>query len=349
MGKYHCEPTKENAILLKMMGKIQEGTRMIGEEGGLFIFQRAVDDVFFRKDLVDFAINYTPRALNYATFLKWLSDNKTERHLIGGSFEKQIKWQEVFYQKFYGKNFQIDRKKILVDARRLPAIKKALEVGCVNYAMIKVVPENISEKETQMTGAEFAFERFAKPLKKDGFRIWEETGTERWTGFTLAELLKRCNPAEPEEFDAEALKKDWIAEEIRVIDKKGPAPKVKPGEVEIIFTNNLPNIPSDQKIVNKDGEVVSPDDRSDISAIANKVRVLSHEEGIILASQLYAKDKIYLAPNTWEWRRDVIDHRDKKTMPPVSAASANSNDDELYLGSSNADNSDDYVRLRVRL
>ena len=343
-------PTEEELELCKKMGTVHEASRRIIEGGGFFIFQEVIDTPAFRDDLIAFARNYVPSALNYAALLKWLQDNNLERFIRSGSLEKSIKEQEAFYQRFYGNDFRINRKKISIDARRLPAIKAGLEAGCLNYVLLKVTPETLSEAEAQMTGAEFFFERIMKQRKNSGFRIWAETGTDRWTKLTLAELLQRCNPAEPEEFDAESFERDWVVEEKSVIEKKVPAPKVKAGSVEIVFTSNLVDIPSDQKIVNKDGKIVEPSNRSYVSAIARKVRVLSHEEGIILESQSHVNDgKAYLAPNTWEWRRDLILHEDKDANPVCSVASARSHGGGFYLHSSSADGFCSYYRLRLAL
>jgi hypothetical protein len=165
----------------------------------------------------------------------------------------------------------------------------------------------------------------------------------------LTELLHRCNPAEPEEFNVLDFKKNWHDEVARVISEKGSVPRLEAGIVEMIFTSDLADIASNQIIVNKNGEIVMPDDRSYISAVAKNVRVLSHDEGIILASQLVVKDKTYIARNTWEWRRDVVDHRDKETSPPVSVAIADSGGSEFGLNSSSADSSNGYNRLRLAL
>ncbi len=341
------QPTEDELELSKRITTVNEAQRRIIEGGGFSIFQMVIDNPLFRKDLIAFARNYVPSALNYDALLKWLQNNKLEKHFQGGSLEKQIKAQEKFYQQLYYKSFRINRKKIFVDARRLPAIKAGLEAGCLNYAMIKAMPKTVNGL---MTGAEFFYELIAGMLKKDGLIIWAENGTDRWTKLELRELLRRCNPTETEEFDARALKNDWAAEVTRVIKKKCQAPKVEAGMVEIIFTSNLVDIPSNQVIVNKNGEIVEPDDRSYISAVAKNIRVLSHEEGIILASQLFVENKkAYLAPSTWEWRRDVVDHRDKGTNPPVSVAGAHSGGSGFGLVSSDADDSGSDGRLRLAL
>ncbi len=308
----------------------------------------SIQDVIDGKLSISFTHVVKTDSLNMKQLLSWLRKNKLDSKLPGG-LEKQIAEQVKFYRNFYGKNSLVDTAKIRVDARRLPAIKAGLEAGCLNYAMLKVMPDVLSKVEAQMTSAEFFYEKLAKPLKKDGFKIWAENGTDRWTKLTLAELLQRCNPVEPEEFDSEAFRRDWISEEIRVIEKRGSSPKVEAGTVELIFTSNLPDIPSEQRIVSKSGESVTLDDRSYVSAIAKNVRVLSHEEGIILASQLYASGKTCLARNTWEWRRDVVDHRDKGTKPGVSVAAANSDDSEFLLSSIGAGYSSSDCRVRLAL
>ncbi len=340
--------TQEEIELSKKMSTVDEARRRIIEGGGFFIFQNIIDIPTFRDDLVKFARSYVPSSLNYAALLKWFQANNLERYLQTGSLEKQIKAQENFYQRFYSKEFRIQRKKIFVDSRRLPAIKAGLEAGCINQAIIKATPDVLTEAEAQMTGAEFFYERLAKPLKKDGFKIWAETGTDRWTKLTLVELLQRCNPTEPEEF-SETFQEDWVTDEMRVIGEKNGPSKITACAVEIVFTSNEADIPRDQKIVNKNGEMVELANRSYVSAITKKVRVVSHEEGIILACQLYAKDKTYLALNTWEWRRDVVDHRDKSAKPSVSVASADSDGSEFSLYSDGADNSYGGSRLRLAL
>ncbi len=342
-------PTLEEIEFSKRAGTVHEAERRIINAGGFDLFQRTIDDPMFLADLLKFHRTYVPSALGYAAFLKWLQDNKLEKHLVGGGLEKQITQQETFYQKFYGKKFKIDRKKIFVDPSRLPAIKAGLEAGCINCVLAKATPNTLTETEAQMTEAEFFFERLMSPLKEDGFKIWAETGTDRWTKLTLAELLHRCNPAEPEELDAEAFKKDWVAEEMRLVSQKGSAPKVQAGMVEIIFTSSAVDIPHDQTIVSKDGAIVKPDDPSYVSAIANKVRVISHAEGSILASQMYAKNKTLIASNTWEWRRDLVKHDDKDINTPCSVALALSSGSEFSLDSSHADFSAGYFRLRLAL
>jgi hypothetical protein len=118
-----------------------------------------------------------PKSFNFKQFLSWLRKNNLDSKLSGGLLD-QIVEQEKFYQKYCRDTFYIDRNKIRIDVRRLPAIKAGLEAGCLNYALIKVTPKILSEVEAKMTGAEFFFERLAKSLKKDGFKIWAETGTD---------------------------------------------------------------------------------------------------------------------------------------------------------------------------
>ena len=300
-----------------------------------------VQDVIDGKISLSFAPVSTPTQLSFKQLLSWLRKNNLDLKLSGG-LEGQLAEQEVFYQNVCGKSFYLDRKKISVDVRRLPAIRAGLESGCLNYALV------YSTTESQMTDTEFAFERIMKPLKKDGLKLWAETGTDRWTNLTLAELLQRCNSVELEDFDIEAFKQDWVAEVIRA-SGGGLQPKRTTGKLEIIFTSNAVDISSNQIIINEDGEIVTPNNRSYVEAIACGVRVLSHAEGIVLASQMFAKDKTYLAPNTWEWRRDLIDHRDKGASPGVSVALVRSYGSEFKLHSSSAGNSGGGGRLRLAL
>ena len=341
-------PTLEEIEFSKRAGTVYEAERRIINAGGFSLFQRTIDDPMFLDDLLKFHRTYVPSALGYAAFVKWLQDNKLERRLTGGGFEKQISQQETFYRKFYGRKFKIDRGKMFVDPKRLPAMKVGLEAGSVNFFMVKASPI-LSAAELQMTRALYFFMKIIQPLKSNGFKIWAENGTSRWTGLTLEDLLKRGVPVEPEAFNSEAFKQDWSAEEVRVITQAGPAPMITSGLVELVLTSDAMDIPANQIIINKDGKVVELDDRSYISAIAKNVRVISRDEEIILASQIFVKDKTYLAPNTWEWRRDVVSHGDKGTKPPVSVASAKSNDGELSLNSGGASSSGSLHRLRFAL
>lgn len=346
----------EESGFIKKYTKHAEALRRLFESGWTSdIDQMVIDDPEKRQQLVDFArvLRYGTskeifnQILDYDEVVSWLRENDLEKFL--GGLESQIAKQEKFYQRFYGEDFRIDHSKIFVEARRLPAIKAGLENGCLNYAMIKATPDKLTEVEVRMTGAEFFFERIIKPLKKDGFKVWAEVGTDRWTKLTLGELLQRCNPVEPDEIKGRSFKKNWVAERLRVLKKKGEAPKVMAGMVEIVFTSNAVDISVDQKIVNKNGELADLDDRSYISAVAENVRVLSHEEGIILEGQLYSDSKSRLAPNIWEWRRDLIIHQDKSVSPDVSVAYAYSGDDEFCLDSYRAGNSDGDYRLRLSL
>lgn len=322
----------EGENFLAGMGTVHEGARRIIEAGGLSIFRQAIDDPEFRKALAAFASSYRPEALSYDAFLKWLKKNNLEKFLSGRSLEKQLRGQGEFYRQFYGPGFKLDRKKIRINVGRLPAIKAGLEAGCLNYALLKVVPDNLDKIEASMTEALYFYERILALLKKDGLRIWAEVGVDRWIELTLKKLLSCSNPIEPEEFNPEAMREDWVKEIIRVALLKGEAPRVVPGSVELVFTSDLPDIPADQKTVNKAGEIVEPKDRSYISVITNQVRVISRAEGILLAAQLYWQNKTYLARNTWEWLRDVASH--PAVNPPVSIGHAHSRGDELELGSS---------------
>ncbi|MFA6047246.1 MAG: hypothetical protein WCV59_04320 [Parcubacteria group bacterium] len=285
--------------------------------------------------------------LNLKKFLLWLKKNKLESKLSGGLMG-QIAEQEVFYRQFYGDDFRIDFKKISIDPNRMPAIKAGLEAGCLSYAEVKATPLILSDTEAQMTGARFFYERIMKPLKKEGFRVWAENGTDRWTKLTLAELLERGISVEPEEFNSDDFKNAWVAEIIRLIIGKRPL-LVIPGMVDLIFTNSAQDISTNQTIVNKDGRIVELRDCSYISAIERKVRVVSAEEEMILACQRYAKNKTYLAPKTWDWLRNVVDHRDKGTNPGVSCGIAGSCGGGFGLGSCGAGSSNSVNRLRLAL
>jgi hypothetical protein len=70
---------------------------------------------------------------------------------------------------------------------------------------------------------------------------------------------------------------------------------------------------------------------------------------MILASQLYAKDKTEISKNTWDWLMAIVDHRDKEATPKVSAVFASSYSVGLSLDSSHALYDNDRGRWRVAL
>ncbi len=272
-----------------------------------------------------------------------LRDKLKERG-IDFNLEKAVDDQEKFWQKIYGSDLKIDRSKITKDAKLLKAIEAGFKNGCVNGIEI-VVTSELSAEETKMTAFQQAFHKL---LDSSGMNIWAKTGAERWTELELEELLQRALPVKCSDFNVEDLKSDWIKEFIRILDANGPAPKQKSNKVEFFFTDTRQDIPADQKLVNLDGEVVE-NPRSFIGAIANKISFTNPEEEVVMARQLYEKDKSYISRKFWEWLMAIVDHRDKGVTPSVSAASADSLDDGFNLYSYNADYSYDYYRLRVRL
>lgn len=285
-------------------------------------------------------------SLSFDQFKGWLKENGLAEKIP--VIEEQINDQEKFYQDVCGG--KLDRSKFFVERDRLPGIKKGFEVDCINFAEVVPISENPTEEEAQMVDAEYLFHKIMEPLEaKKGFKFWEKGGRKRWTKLELLELLKRGVPVEPDEIDAEAFRKDWVAEEIRVLDLKGAAPKIKAGSMKLVFTDNRLDVPRDQVIVNKKGEIVSPEDNSHIKTVANNIRVLSRAEKIALASYVFWKTGKYLSLETWEFDRDFVDHRDKKTDPPVSVASGGSDSGGFSFYSGNADSSYDRHRRRVSL
>ena len=281
-------------------------------------------------------------ALNFEQLKSWWKEKGLDKFF---NLEKQIDEQEKYWQKIYGADFKIDRSEITKDANLLKAIEKGLETGCVNGIVVNATPEKLSEEEAGMTEAQYAFHKL---IEKSGMDIWAKTGTDRWTKLELKELLKRYLPVECSDFNVEDLEKDWVAEFKRVISAKGAVPKQKAGKIELIFTDLRQDIPADQELVNLDGKVVE-NPYSFIGAVSNKINFTTPEEEMIIAGQMYAKDKNYISPKYWERMMAIVDHSDKKTNPPVSAAHAHSRVDGLVLYSSNASYSHDSDRLRVRL
>lgn len=280
--------------------------------------------------------------LNFEQIKSWWKERGLDQYF---DLEKQIDEQEKYWQKIYGADFKIDRSKITKDAKLIGVIEKGLETGCVNGIVINATPEKLSKEETGMTEAQYAFHKL---LEKNGMDIWARTGTDRWTKLELEELLKRYLPVECSDFDAEALQDDWIAEFKRIINAKGSVPKQKAGKIKLIFTDLRQDIPDDQDLVNLDGKVVK-NPYSFIDAISNKINFTTPEEEIIMAGQMFAKDKKYISRKYWEWMMAIVDHSDKKANPPVSAACADSDDGSFRLDSDRAGRSYDDDRLRVRL
>lgn len=284
-------------------------------------------------------------SVSFRRLAEWLKKTKTpdgqplESKLEGGSFEALVHRQEKFYQERFGANFMIDLAKISIEASRLPAIAKGLETGAVNYPLIIATPENIDSAQRNFTQAEFAYRRLLKPLKTQGLKVWDETGTERWTGLRLKEVLDGYIPVELSDFNLPALEADWQAEIKRIIGAKKQAPKVQAGQARIVFTDARQDIPKTQKPVNQQGQEVG-NLFSFIEMIKSRVKALAPQEWIALAAQTFAEDQeTYLSRNTWEWQMAVLDHKGKTkdaSNPPVSAAIANSDGDGADLDSINA-------------
>ena len=279
-----------------------------------------------------------PEVLNFEQIKDWLKEKGIDFDL-----EKAVDGQEKFWQKIYGSDFKIDRSKIIKEKKFLKAIEKGFEVGCFNGIGI-VATSELSEEEAQMTAFQQAFHKL---LESGGMNIWKKTGTERWTKLELEELMKRALPVECSDFNIDNLNKDYVKEFIRIIKEKGPTPKQKSNKVEFFFTDTRQDIPKNQKLVNMDGEVVE-NPHSFVGAIANKISFTNPEEQIVLARQMYEKDKSYISEEFWEWLMAIVDHSDKNTKPPVSSVSANSNGGELILYSYNADSSDGNNRFRAK-
>jgi len=238
------QPTDAEIAASKMAGTFYQFGRIMTEAGCYSMLRQGIDDPdVYRQALIDFHQNYVPTGLCYAALLKWFQENDLEKYLTGGSLEKQVKAQEVFYQKSYGKDFRINRKKIFVEQKRLPAIKKGLEIGAVNRVLVKAIPKELTAEEQSLTEAQFFAYRI---MKKTGIKIWAETGTDRWTGKTFDECLAEYINVAPEDFNLVALRDDWQRECLRVANKKGSAPKVITGSIEISFVDGRQNVPAGQ-------------------------------------------------------------------------------------------------------
>ena len=276
-------------------------------------------------------------SISMEEFKQWLIDNQLDASI---DIEQQIQQQELFYQQMYGDTFQIDRNKLFIEKERLPLIKHGLKTQAVNYALITATPEELTEEEQQQTEAEYVYHKLIEPLKQQGMKIWAEQGTERWTGLTLDEWLKRVQTVSIDDFNAKELTdKTWEKELTRVIDKKDKPTKQQENKLQITFTDNRQDVPEQKE-------------HSFNEMIKNKVKVLNPEQWMILASQLYNKDKTEISRNTWDWLMAIIDHRGKtkdKNDPKVSAVSARSDSDGLSLYSNDARSAHDYRRWRVAL
>jgi hypothetical protein len=273
--------------------------------------------------------------VNFFGLQRWFKNNNLEKHLDGGSLEKLMQSQEKYYQKMYGADFKIDYSKIKIERDRLPNIKKALEAGCANYPQLIATPEKLTNEEKEMTEAEFNYTRGIKMLEKEGLKIWDKEGNNRWTNLSIMECLKGYIPVKVSDFNTKDLEADWIKEIQRVIALKKSAPKVKEGQIELSFIDNRQDIPQKQKIINTKGELVE-NKYSFIEMVKSEVEVVSPNKWLTQAFQNYLKDKIYLSLNTWDWMMAVLDHKGKKTDPPVSAAIAFSDSSGVNLDSYHA-------------
>lgn len=300
-------------------------------------------------------------SLNYAEFCQWFKDNDLEKYLDQASFEKQIETQEQYYRQrqFYGHDFKIDRNALFIEKERLERIKHGLEVKCINYALIITTPEELTDEEQQQTEAEYVYHKLLEPLKEQGLKIWMEKGAfveggePRWKrhGLTLDEWLKRVLPVEPDNFDAIALEKDWENEFQRLINQSPKPAKQKSKKLEVIFIDNRQNVPRNQTVINQNNQEISIPDkqRSFLAMIKNKINILTPEQWIVRASQLYQKDKVDLAGGTWDWLGAIIDYQDQHCAPSVFAASTKFGIAFLGLDSKVPEISDAYSRWRLGL
>ncbi len=338
------QATEEEIKAVKMAGTIQQFGQRIVNAGGFPMLQQGIDDPNFISALLKFHENYIPGGLNYTVLLKWFRENDLERYLVGGSLKKQIKAWEVFYRKFYGDDFHLARNKIIVDVRRLPAIKAGLEIKVVNSVQVDATPEVLTAEESGMTEAKFFFYRI---LIKTGINIWGKTGRDRLTKKTLDEVLSGYIPVSPEDFNLVAFKEDWAKECRRVAEKKGPAPKVIPGIVRLNFVDGRRDIPSDKKYVSQTGEVVKFWSRSYNIAVEENIRLVTPAQEILLVAKMFSDTGKYLAENTWEINSALLLHEEKYSG--VSVAYAYSDGGKFHLDSSDGSSPFGFDRFRLSL
>ena len=313
------QSTEEEIRAAKMAGTFCQFGRIVTEAGHYSVIRRAIDDLVYREELYAFHKNYIPAGLNYVALLKWFKESHLEKHLIGGSLEKQVKDWEIFYQKFYGEDFRLNRKKIFIEARRLPAIKVGLEIGAVNSVQIETTLKVLIGEELGMTEAEFFFHRILEPT---GIDIWAKTGRGRWTGKTLDEVLTGYIPVVLEDFNLVALKKDWARECWRVVERKEPTPTVVPGIVRLNFVNGRRDIPSSRKYISQTGEVVKVRDCSFIEAVEKNIRLVTPVQEILLAAKMFSDSGEYLARDTCEFNLALLRHKEKTLNVSVADAAS---------------------------
>lgn len=252
--------------------------------------------------------------LNYKGLIRWLKyakgeDGKSlESKLEGGSFEKHIKYQEEFYQKTYGPDFKLDIDNIVVDKSRLKAIKKGLENRFANYPLIVVTPDVLDEKETKITEAEFVYRKFLYPFEfnmnfEEGFVVLVEGNQED----NRAEFFKNCS-----NIDLKALLggPDNYAKELKRALEESPA-LVKPKKIELVFTDSRSQIPAEQSAVNSLGAEVRREKGNFWDMTYNEVTALTPEQWMILAAQVYVKDKTILSKDQNNWLSAV--RKDKRS------------------------------------
>jgi hypothetical protein len=282
--------------------------------------------------------------LGYEDFSQFMQKDGLERKLKAGSYQDELIRNRTFFQQYYGSDYNFDWKEIFVKERRLPAIKKGLEVGAVNTICVKPIPTILTSAQADYNANQFFCNEI---LQKSGMNIWGNTGRDRWTKLTLDEYLAECIDVLPEDFNAFILRKDWKAECLRIAEGKGLVPKIIPGSIEIFFVYDGQDIPSNQKYVNQIGEVVEVDDCSFITAVENNIKLVTAAEEMILGSQIFSETGKYLATNTWEFNSSLLKH--SGVNPVVSVALADDCDSGFRLDSDNADGSSRGDRFRLSL
>jgi hypothetical protein len=250
----------------------------------------------------------------------------------------------MFFQYSYGQNFKLDRKKILIDSKRLTAIKVGLENRIVNTVLFEIMPEVLTAEEKTWTPAQFFFYRILKELE---MKVWEETGKIRWTDKSLENLLAEGINVLPEDFRNFMLRNSWIEECLRVIKKKGPAQKVIPGSLSMSFVDGRVDVPVNQRYVNQSGKLMSVDDCSFITAVVQDIKLVTQSGKIVLAGQIFYESREYLGRDTWEVNSTLLEHG--SANPSVSVVNVDSPYNIFQLDSDVADNLGGRGRFRISL
>lgn len=277
-------------------------------------------------------------------FIGWLQENNLEDYLEGGSFEKLMAQQESFYQEYYGHNFELLKEDFEISRRNLPAIKKGLENGCLNYPffyVFKTYPMRlITDAEAENVRKNFSNCRLKLRRADDA----------NMTGYNSDEMLRKYLPVDLADFNAEELARFWEGEISRICQRQKPEMPVK-SKKQLIFTDFRESIPADQPAINIAGDIIRTKDKSFINMIRNNVDALTPAQWLMLAYQKYSSTGGILGNHDGggdpcEWMMAVIKHRPDKEHPPVSVAMALPSSFDVWFDVSHAHAGDPALRWR---